>query len=173
MKNNWQVVLAGEGGQGLILAGRILSEAAIIDGHNVSLTSTYGIAARGGYSEAQVVISEQELYYPKCLFPDLVLALTQQAYDRYAESVSNDCLIIYDSKDVTNGRGKNEIGFDFKEALLTLGNLKVINSLFLGVILQKLNIVSRESMVKALEKNLPPKIQDINLKAFNYGLENQ
>ncbi len=171
MAKSWQIVLAGEGGQGLILAGRILSEAAIMDGNNVSLTSSYGIAARGGYSEAQVVISEQEVYYPKCASPDLVLALTQQAYDRYAENVSDDCLIIYDSKDVSNTKGKNEAGFDFKEALLTLGNLKVINSLFLGVILKNRDIVSRESMIESLKKNLPPKIQDINLKAFSYGLD--
>ncbi len=171
MNKNWQVVLAGEGGQGLILAGRILSEAAILDGNNVSLTSTYGIAARGGYSEAQVVISETELYYPKCASPDLVLALTQQAYDRYVGNVKEDCLIVYDSKDVANGKHKNEFGYDFKEALLEIGNLKVINSLFLGVILKQRNIVSRENLVQALEKNLPSKIKDINLKAFNYGLD--
>ncbi len=171
MSKNWQVVLAGEGGQGLILAGRILSEAAIMDGNSVSLTSSYGIAARGGYSEAQVVISDGEIYYPKCASPDLVLALTQQAYDRYADIVADDCLIVYDSRDVSNGRGKNEVGFDFKEALLTLGNLKVINSLFLGVVLKHQDIVSRESMIEALKKNMPPKIQDINLKAFQYGLE--
>ncbi len=171
MSKSWQIVLAGEGGQGLILAGRILSEAAIIDGNNVSLTSSYGIAARGGYSEAQVVISDQELYYPKCASPDLVLALTQQAYDRYADKVNDDCLIVYDSKSVSNTQGKNEIGYDFKDALLTLGNLKVINSLFLGVILKHRDIVSRESMIEALKKNLPPKIQDINLEAFQYGLE--
>jgi len=171
MSKNWQVVLAGEGGQGLILAGRILSEAAIMDGNSVSLTSSYGIAARGGYSEAQVVISDQEIYYPKCASPDLVLALTQQAYDRYADKVGDHCLIVYDSKDVSNGRGENEVGFDFKEALLTLGNLKVINSLFLGLILKHRDIVTRESMVEAMKKNMPPKIQDINLEAFQYGLE--
>lgn len=171
MSENWQVVLAGEGGQGLILAGRILSEAAIMDGNNVSLTSNYGIAARGGYSEAQVVISERELYYPKCDSPDLVLALTQEAYEKYAGSVGDDCLIIYDKKEVTSAGGENIIGYDFKEALLTLGNLKVINSLFLGVILKNRAIVSRENLIGALEKNLSPKIVDINLKAFLYGLE--
>ncbi len=171
MKNNWQVVLAGEGGQGLILAGRILSEAAIIDGNNVSLTSSYGIAARGGYSEAQVVISEQELYYPKCVSPDLILALTREAYNRYIDFVNNDCLVIYDSKEIANPRGKHELGYDFKDALLTLGNLKVINSLFLGIIIKNREIVSRESMISALKKNMPPKILDINLEAFNYGME--
>ncbi len=171
MSKNWQIILAGEGGQGLILAGRILSEAAIIDGNSVSLTSSYGIAARGGYSEAQVVISEGEIYYPKCASPDLLLALTQQAYDRYADKVTDDCLIIYDKKDVSNNNGKNEVGFDFKAALLTLGNLKVINSLFLGVILKHRDIVSTESMSESLKKNIPPKIQEINLKAFQYGLE--
>ncbi len=171
MKKSWQVVLAGEGGQGLILAGRILSEAAIMDGNNVSLTSSYGIAARGGYSEAQVVISEDELYYPKCASPDLVLALTREAYDRYADFVNDDCLIIYDSKEISNQKTKQGLGYDFKDALLTLGNLKVINSLFLGIVLKNREIVSRKSMISALEKNIPRKILDINLKAFNYGLE--
>lgn len=171
MAKTWQVVLAGEGGQGLILAGRILSEAAIKDGNNVSLTSSYGIAARGGYSESQVVISEQELYYPKCASPDLVLALTQQAYDRYADNVGEDCLIIYDSREITNTKGKNEVGFDFKDALLNIGNLKVINSLFLGVILKHRDIVSRDSMIEAMKNNMPAKIHDINLKAFHNGLE--
>lgn len=174
MSDNWQVVLAGEGGQGLILAGRILSDAAIIDGNNVSLTSNYGIAARGGYSEAQVVIGKNELYYPKCIAPDLVLALTREAYSRYVDSVSENCLVIYDRAVIDSPRGKQgqEIGYDFKEALLTLGNLKVINSLFLGVILKSRDIVSRDSMVRALQQNLPPKIIDINLEAFNYGLKN-
>ncbi len=170
MKKSWQVVLAGEGGQGLILAGRILSEAAIMDGNNVSLTSSYGIAARGGYSEAQVVISEKELYYPRCASPDLVLALTREAYDRYVDFVNNNCLIIYDSNEISKPKGKQEVGYDFKDALLTLGNLKVINSLFLGVVLKNCEIVSRESIISALKKNMPPKILDINLKAFNYGL---
>ena len=176
MKKDWQIVLAGEGGQGLIVAGRIMSEASIMDGNQVALTSSYGIAARGGYSEAQVVTSNKEVHYPKCETPDLVLALTSEAYRRYADKISEDGLIIYDAEEVKGAEaektaGKNEIAYPFKDVLIELGDMRVINSLFLGVILKNRSIVSQESLQKALEKNLPSKVIDLNLKAFKHGLE--
>lgn len=170
MKNTWQVVLAGEGGQGLIVGGRILARAAILEGKNVVQTQSYGISARGGYSEAQVIISGQEIYYPKCDDPDLVLALTQEAYDRYCDSVKEDCLVIYEKDAVKPKRGKNEIGYPFKDTSLDIGNPKVINILFLGVILKNAPIVRKENMVTAVKEMLPPKIHEINLKAFSVGL---
>jgi 2-oxoglutarate ferredoxin oxidoreductase subunit gamma len=170
MGNNWQVVLAGDGGQGLIVGGRILARAAILEGKNVVQTQSYGIAARGGYSEAQVIISEREIYSPKCEQPNLVLALTQTAYDRYYDQVDEDCLIIYEKDAVTPKRGKNEIGYPFKDTCLEVGNLKVINVLFLGVILNNIPIVKEKNMVNAVKEMLPSKIHDLNLKAFYAGL---
>ncbi|WP_347489538.1 2-oxoacid:acceptor oxidoreductase family protein [Desulfoscipio sp. XC116] len=169
MKNNWQVVLAGDGGQGLIVGGRILAYAAILEGKNAVQTQSYGIAARGGYSEAQVLISEGEVYSPKCEKPNLVLALTQTAYDRYYEQVDKDCLIIYEKDVVTPKRARNDLGYPFKETCLEVGSLKVINVLFLGVILKNMSIVKEDSMVDAIKEMLPPKIHALNLKAFYKG----
>jgi len=170
MKSNWQIVLAGDGGQGLIVGGRMLARAAILEGKNAVQTQSYGIAARGGYSEAQVLISGGEIYSPNCEKPDLILALTQAAYDRYYEQVDQDCLIIYEKDTVTPKRGLNEIGYAFKDTCLEVGNLKVINVLFLGVILSKMPIVKEESMVAAIKDMLPAKIHELNLKAFYVGL---
>jgi len=170
MKKTWQIVMAGDGGQGLIVGGRILAQAAILEGKNVLQTQSYGIAARGGYSEAQVIISDGEIYNPKCETPDLVLALTQTAYDRYCEQVDENCLIIYEEDAVTPRRGKNEVGYPFKDTCLDIGSLKVINSLFLGVILKNAPIVSKESMVNSIKEALPSKLHEINLKAFNVGM---
>jgi len=100
MNNNWQVVLAGDGGQGLIVGGRMLARAAILEGKNAVQTQSYGIAARGGYSEAQVLISKGEIYSPKCEKPNLILALTQAAYDRYYEQVDKGTVRVTGSQHV-------------------------------------------------------------------------
>ena len=68
--------LSGSGGQGILLAGIVLSEAAILEDLNVSQTQSYGPEARGGSSKAEVVISDTDIDYPKNTDPDYLLALT-------------------------------------------------------------------------------------------------
>jgi len=170
MKQTYQIILAGEGGQGLIVAGRILARAAILEGKNAVQSQSYGIEARGGYSEAQVIISQKDIYYPKCDEPDLVLALTQQAYDRYARSVNDECLIIFEKDGVLPLGRKSDIRYPFKDTSLDLGDPRVINILFLGVILKNLPLVKEESMAKAVKNVLPPKIHEMNLTALEVGM---
>lgn len=170
MSEAHQLVFAGEGGQGLIVGGRILARAAIIEGKNVVQTQSYGISARGGYSEAQVLISSGEIYHPQCDNPDLVLALTQEAYDRYKDKVGAGCLLIYEQDAVSVSQGTKEIGFPFAETCLDIGDKRVINVLFLGVVLKNVAVVSQASLLQAIKDSLPPKIHDINQEAFHKGL---
>ena len=80
-----EVRLAGEGGQGMILAGIILAEAAAIyDGKNVVQTQSYGPEARGGASKAEVIIAEGEIDFPEVLSADVLMAMSQEACDKYA-----------------------------------------------------------------------------------------
>jgi len=169
MAQTWQVVLAGEGGQGLIVGGVVLAKAAVKAGKNAVQGQTYGIQSRGGYSEAEVIISDSEIYYPKCNNPNIVLALTRQAYDRYSGKVSDKCLIVCEEEEVAVQR-PNDIAYPFKKKALGLGNLKVINSMALGVILKYVPVVERDSLEEAIYEQLPAKIHDINLKAFRIGL---
>ncbi len=84
MQNRYEIRLAGSGGQGLILAGVILAEAAgLYDGKFVCQTQSYGPAARGGASMAEVVISDSEIDYPKAVHPDVLLAMNQKSLDTY------------------------------------------------------------------------------------------
>lgn len=168
-----QLILAGEGGQGLIVGGRILARAAIIEGKNVLQTQSYGISARGGYSEAQVLISSGEIYNPQCDDPDLVLALTQEAYDRYQQKVGEHCIIIYEQDAVSLNPAPNSTGFPFAGTCLDIGDKRIINALFLGVVLRHLPILAPESVVQAIQESLPQKIHDINLLAFQTGLQAQ
>jgi 2-oxoglutarate ferredoxin oxidoreductase subunit gamma len=80
----YEIRLSGEGGQGLVLAGKILAEAAAIyDERNATQSQSYGPEARGGASKSEVIISDGEIDYPKAEKLDLQLALTQEALDKY------------------------------------------------------------------------------------------
>lgn len=170
MSETQQLIFAGEGGQGLIVGGRILARAAIMEGKNVVQTQSYGISARGGYSEAQVIISPGHIHHPQCDDPDFVLTLTQKAYDRYKDKVSENCLIIYEQEAVSASGRNQEIGFPFVQTCLAIGDKRVINVLFLGVVLKYMPVVSTKSLLQSIHDSLPPKIQDINIKAFEKGL---
>ncbi|MDA8217816.1 MAG: 2-oxoacid:acceptor oxidoreductase family protein, partial [Dehalococcoidales bacterium] len=95
MTERYEVRLAGVGGQGLQLAGLILAEAAAIyENKNVVQSQSYGAEARGGPSMSEVIIGDGDIDYPKVTEPDLLLALSQDAADRYVPQVKKDGLKI-------------------------------------------------------------------------------
>src|SRR5512139_2207985 len=97
MAKRTEIRLAGEGGQGMILAGIILAEAAAIyDGKQATQTQSYGPEARGGASRSEVVISDGEIDHPEVLSPDVVLALSQEAYRKFAGTVNPNGLLVVD-----------------------------------------------------------------------------
>src|SRR5512142_1746941 len=97
MDKRTEIRLAGEGGQGMILAGIILAEAAAIyDGKQATQTQSYGPEARGGASRSEVVISDGEIDHPEVLSADVVVALSQEAYRKFAKSVHPGGLLIID-----------------------------------------------------------------------------
>lgn len=168
-RKKWQIVLAGTGGQGLILAGVVLAKAAIREGKKAVQTQTYGIQTRGGYSQAEVVIGVEDIYFPKCDAPHLVLALSRAAYQRYYQTVSDHCLILYDAKlDIPSPRFKDQ-GYPFHAEAMNLGNEKVVNSLALGAIAKLCPIVDKSSIAQVLKETLPLKVIELNLRALDWG----
>lgn len=102
MKARLEICLSGSGGQGLILAGIILAEAAgIYDGKEAIQTQSYGPEARGGASRSEVVISNDTIDYPKVIKSDILLALTQTACDKYIKNLNQDGILVADSTLVT------------------------------------------------------------------------
>ena len=96
--DRYEMRLSGSGGQGLILAGKIMAEAAVIyDGRNAVQTQSYGPEARGGASKAEVVISDGDIDYPKALNLDLLLALTQVSCAKYSKDLKEGGILIVDS----------------------------------------------------------------------------
>lgn len=166
----WQVILAGTGGQGLVLAGVILAEAAILEEKQAVQTQTYGIQTRGGFSQAEVIIGKEPIYYPKCDAPDLVLALSQEAYDRYWKRVSQETIILYDQDQITAQR-EQDLGFPFEATAIDLGNERVINALALGAIIKKCPVVDKKSIASVFRERLPERIIPLNLEALDLGYQ--
>jgi 2-oxoglutarate ferredoxin oxidoreductase subunit gamma len=102
MLDRYEIRLSGTGGQGLVLAGIILAEAAgIYGGKHVVQTVSYGPAARGGTSRADVVVSDREIDYPKAIALDLLLAMSQMACDESASDLKPTGVLVVDSHLVT------------------------------------------------------------------------
>ena len=89
--------LSGTGGQGLILAGIILAEAALLDGKLAIQSQSYGPEARGGSSKSEVMISEEAIHFPKVTEPNLLLAMSQEAANKYSTDLSPESILVTDS----------------------------------------------------------------------------
>ncbi|WP_422443751.1 2-oxoacid:acceptor oxidoreductase family protein [Thermoanaerobacterium sp. DL9XJH110] len=171
MKGRIEVVLAGVGGQGLILMGKILGEAAaLFEGKNAVQTQSYGVASRGGFSKSEVVISDDEIAYPEVLEPDIVFTLSQPAFDLYCDKIGSDGLLIYDSDTIRPGvcSGKAE-GYPITKTAVSLNNIKILNMIALGILVRRTGIVGYDSVKRSLEKNSPAQFRQLNFRAFEEG----
>lgn len=171
MKGRVEVRLAGEGGQGLILAGVILAEAAgIHEGKFVAQTQSYGPEARGGASKSEVVISDAEIDYPKAMKPDMLLCLNQAACDAYVFDLQPGGTILADRDLVTHLPTSRAVALPFTRiAREETGSDMFANIVALGALSALTGIVSLESLETALRARVPPHTVDLNLKALKAG----
>jgi len=172
MFNQTEMRLSGSGGQGLILAGIILAEAAILDGKNAIQSQSYGPEARGGASKAEVIISKDEIDFPKVQKPEYLLALTQVAADKYMETVREDGVIIADSEIVipSTVKAKKIIQIPIlKTATEVIGKSLVANIVAVGAITEITGVITKESVEKAVLSRVPRGTEDLNKKALEEG----
>lgn len=165
-----QVRFAGIGGQGVVLAGVILGEAAAIEGLNVVQTQDYSSASRGGHSIADVIISKEPIYDLIVTKADVLVALAQLGYNTTKDSLKEDGLLIVDTDLVKPDR--EFIGASFTRiAEETTGLALTVNMVALGYLVAKTGIVKKESVEEAIRRRVPKGTEDINLKAFRAGYE--
>jgi len=173
MSYRYEIRLSGEGGQGIVLAGVILAEAAAIyDGKNATQTQVYGPESRGGASKAEVIISDEEIDYPKAMTVDLLLALTQAAADKYGREVRSSGIVILDSsKVVTPPRGSFAVHTlpIIETAKEAVGKTMVANIVSLGAIVGLSKVVSRQSIERAILARVPKGTEDLNRRALEAG----
>jgi len=168
-----QVRFAGLGGQGIMLMGEILGEAAVLEKKYVGQTSSYGAEARGSACKADVVISDSWIDYPEVTEADVLGCLSPGTYEQYKTKVNPlSGLIFFDSSMVKPDPSSplKHVPIPASEkATKELGNRMVANMVFLGTVVKALNLVKEESLLKALANRVPPSFLDLNQKALALG----
>jgi 2-oxoglutarate ferredoxin oxidoreductase subunit gamma len=174
MSFRYEIRLSGEGGQGLVLVGKILAEAAAIyDGINATQSQSYGPEARGGASRSEVILSDEDIDFPKATELDLLLALTQKACDRYVKDLKPDGILLIDSDAVANapeGPFHVRAAPVIRAATEKLGRSIVANIVSLGMITRIAKVVSESAVREAILTRVPKGTEDINRRAFELGL---
>ncbi|HNQ77074.1 MAG TPA: 2-oxoacid:acceptor oxidoreductase family protein [Acidobacteriota bacterium] len=176
MAERFEIRLAGSGGQGLVLGGLIMSEAAaIFDGIYATQTQSYGPESRGGASKSEVVLSKEEVDYPKATNPDVVLLFTEAAAEKYLPMCKEDAIVIADADLV-----KTEIPDKYKKKVIVpltkiakegVGREFVANIIAIGLIRELTGIVTEASLEKALMERVPKGTEEMNRKALALGKE--
>ncbi len=175
-----EIVLGGFGGQGIILAGHILGQAAAIhDGKNATMTQDYGPEARGGACRTQVVISDEQVSYPYVEDPSVVAVMSQEAYSKYADGLDRDTLLLIDEDLVKPEKPPKGKAFAIPATRIAqeLGRTAVANIVMLGFLTALAGVVSVDAMKKSLLSSVPKGTEELNQKAFDrgysYGMEKQ
>jgi 2-oxoglutarate ferredoxin oxidoreductase subunit gamma len=180
----YDVFISGFGGQGILLAGQLLAEAAMEKGHNVTFFPSYGVEMRGGTARCTVVISDDEIGSPIVDSPGCVIAMNQPSLLRFQEVVSDGGLLIVNSslakmEDVTR-KGIQVHEVPMSELAIELGNTRLTNMVAMGAYAQLSGAILPEELAKALQSVIPPRNQkfiplneNAILKGAEYTAKNQ
>lgn len=169
------MVFSGSGGQGVITAAIILGEAAVLYENLVAVQSqVYGPEARGGSTRSDVIISDEEIFYPKVIQPNVLVCLTQESYNKYYPMLRPGGLLITDSRYVEPQRKADARQKSlplYRSVMDRIGKPIVLNICMLGAVIRLVGIVKPESIMKVLEKRIPADFLDMNRQALNLGME--
>ncbi len=168
-----KIKISGFGGQGVILSAYIIGKAAsIYDKKNASMTQAYGPEARGGACSSQVVISPKEVDYPLVDEADVLIALSQEGYDKFISILKKDGILLYDSDLVENLKHSSKINSNplpVTRVAEELGNKIVANVVMMGFFTAVAKMVSIEAMKQSIQESVPSKYTELNMRAFDEG----
>jgi len=168
-----EVRFSGFGGQGIILAGKIVGKAAAIyDGKHATFTQSYGPEARGGACAAEVVINDQPVHYPHIVDPEALVVMSQGAYNRYVPEFREDGLLLIDTDLVELDEmadGLRILSIPATRIAEEVGRTLVANIVMLGFVAAVTDLVSVDAMRQAALSSIPPKTIELNTRAFEAG----
>jgi len=169
-----RLVFTGSGGQGVITAAIILAEAAVLHEDLIAVQSQiYGPEARGGATRSDVIISDEEIDYPKVIQPNVLVCLTQEAYNIYSSIIRPGGLLITDSRYVQTHRKvdaqQKELPI-YETVMEQVGRPIVFNICMLGVVIGLTDLVKPDSILNVLEERLPEHSLSLNRKAMQLGV---
>jgi len=169
------MVFSGSGGQGVITAAIILAEAAVLyDNLTAVQSQSYGPEARGGATRSDVIISDTTINYPKVIQPNVLVCLTQEAYNKFYTIIRPGGLLMTDSRYVKIQRKadakQRELPI-YATVMEEIGKPIVFNICMLGALLALTNLVRPESVMKVIETRIPKGFLELNQKALDIGLK--
>jgi 2-oxoglutarate ferredoxin oxidoreductase subunit gamma len=170
-----RLVFSGSGGQGVITAAIILAESAVIqEGLNAVQAQSYGPEARGGATRSDVIISDSDIFFPKVTQPNVLVCLTQEAYNKFCAIPRPGGILITDSRNVKTWKkvDANQRELPFHETVMQkIGKPIVLNICMLGAVVGMTQTVKPESIMKTLGSRINPDFLAMNQKALDLGLE--
>ena len=175
MVEKTRFVFSGSGGQGVITAAIILAETAVLQENlNAVQTQIYGAAARGGATRSDVIVSTSEILYPRVEEPNVLICLTQEAYNKFSPIVRPGGLLITDTRYVKIERAIDAVQKElpmYQTVMAKIGKPIVLNICMLGAVTALSPVVKQESITKILEERIAPAFLDMNRKALELGFE--
>ncbi len=170
-----EIRISGFGGQGVIRLGLIIGKAAsLFDGKFATLTQSFGPEARGSSCSAQVVVSEDQVLYPYVTIPNILVSISQEAYSKFESDLKEDGILLIDEDLVKPNPPRSNIKmYSIPSTRLAeeMGNKIIANIVMLGFFTAVTQIVSADSVRKAIPGSVPSRFVDLNLKAFEKGYE--
>jgi len=171
----YRIVFSGSGGQGVVTASIILAEAAVLyEGLNAVQSQSYGPEARGGATRADVIISDRNIRFPKVNQPNVLVCLTQEAYNKFSGTIRPGGLLLTDTHFVKQERRvdarQKGLGM-YKAVMERIGKPVVLNICMLGAVVGSTQIFKTDSILRVLETKIPPAFLEMNRKALDLGLE--
>ncbi|BCL62748.1 2-oxoglutarate ferredoxin oxidoreductase subunit gamma [Desulfomarina profundi] len=169
-----RLVFSGSGGQGVITAAIILAEAAVIhEGINATQSQSYGAAARGGATRSDIILSEGEIHFPEVVQPNVLVCLTQEAYNTYSSIVRPGGTLLTDSRFVKPIKKidarQTELPM-YDTVMKEIGKPIVFNICVLGALIGITELLKPASLMKAVADRVPKDFLEMNNKAFDLGL---
>ena len=166
-----QLRFSGSGGQGVITAAIIFAEAAVAEGKEAAQSQSYGPEARGGASKAEVIIDDAPIYHPHVERPDIVLAMTQKAADKYYGDLAPEGLLVLDSDLVPETPDfPHVIRIPItKLAVEQVGKPLFANIVALGAVARLTGLVEFETVKTSVANRVPPHTVEQNMKALQTG----
>lgn len=170
-----RMVFSGSGGQGVITAAIILAEAAVLhEGLNAVQSQSYGAEARGGATRTDVIISDGIIDYPKVIQPNLLVCLTQDAYNKFYDIIRPGGLLVTDSRYVKIHKKVDARQIEipiYNTVMDAIGKPIVFNIAMLGTLISITELLQPESIMKVLEKRIPADFLGMNRQALDLGLK--
>jgi len=163
-----EVLITGAGGQGIMTLGKIISNCAVYENKYTTYLPSYGAEVRGGSAYCFVKVSDKSINSPLIENPDIAIILNQASLDRFKKILKKRTILIL-NKDLISKPTDTKFCFPLNTMAINIGNLKIVNTIALGIFLGIINIFKDNTVIEVLGKFYSDKILEENIKAFNFG----